>query len=140
LRRSVRQRHPDGHPRHQGARRGANTIVIPGPIYDVIRQSADVIAFIAGAINPSAHCRRGQSAKGLRPKRHHARLVPDGYVNQSDTGFPPTVINPIWPDDLRVGRSCKPGALRGGGFGRTFYWDKQGPLFQLYSYRDEVKA
>lgn len=116
-----------------------NTIIIPGPIYDVIRQSADVIAFIAGSINPSAIVDEDNLQKAFARNGITQVLVPDGYVNQSDTGSA-AVINPIFNNTYVTVLSCKPGALRGGGWGRTFYWDKQGPLFQLYSYRDETKA
>lgn len=116
-----------------------NTIVIPGPIYDVIRQSADVIAFIAGAINPSAIVDEDNLQKAFARNGITQVVVPDGYVNQSDSGNA-DVVNPIWSDDYVWVGSCKTGALRNGGWGRTLFWDKQGPLFQLYSYRDEVKA
>jgi hypothetical protein len=117
----------------------ANTIMIPGPIYDVIRQSADVIAFIAGAINPSAIVDEDNLQKAFARNGITQVVVPDGYVNQSDTGNA-DVINPIWNDNYVWIGACKPGALRTGGMGRTFYWDKQGPLFQLFSYRDEPKG
>lgn len=116
-----------------------NTIMIPGTIYDVIRQSADVIAFIAGAINPSAIVDEDNLQKAFARNGITQVIVPDGYVNQSDTGNA-DVINPIWSNDYVWVGSVKNGALRGGGWGRTFYWDKEGPLFQLYSYRDEPKA
>lgn len=116
-----------------------NTIVIPGPIYDVIRQSADVRTFIAGTINPAAIVDEDNLQKAFARNGITQVLVPDGYVNQSDSESA-TVINPIWSTTYVWVGSCKNGALRGGGFGRTFFWDKEGPLFQLYSYRDEVKA
>jgi hypothetical protein len=116
-----------------------NTIVCPGPLYDVIRQSADVRTFIAGTINPAAIVDEDNLQKAFARNGITQFLVPDGYVNQSDSNLS-NVINPIWSTSYVWVGACKNGALRGGGVGRTFYWDKQGPLFQLYSYRDEVKA
>lgn len=116
-----------------------NTIIVPGLLYDVIRQSTDVRSFIAGTINPGAIVDEDNLQKAFARNGITLFLVPDGYVNQSDTGKD-DVINPIWNNDyVWVGR-IQSGALRSGGWGRTFYWDKQGPLFQLFSYRDEVKA
>ncbi len=116
-----------------------NTLVIPGTIYDVIRQSADVKSFIAGAINPGAIVDEDNLQKAFARNGITDVIVPDGYVNQSDSGNS-DVINPIWSNDYVWVGSVKKGALRGGGWGRTFYWDKQGPLFQLFSYRDEPKS
>lgn len=116
-----------------------NTIVIPGTIYDVVRQSADLRTFIAGTINPAAIVDEDNIQKAFARNGITQVVVPDGYVNQSDS-LAADLINPIWNNDYVWVGSCKSGALRTGGFGRTFYWDKQGPLFQLYSYRDEVKA
>lgn len=116
-----------------------NTIIVPGTIYDVIRQSTDVKSFIAGAINPGAIVDEDNLQKAFARNGITTFLVPDGYVNQSDTGKD-DVINPIWNNDFVWIGNVKTGALRAGGWGRTFYWDKQGPLFQLFSYRDEVKA
>lgn len=116
-----------------------NTIVIPGTIYDVVRQSADLRTFIAGTINPAAIVDEDNIQKAFARNGITQVLVPDGYVNQSDSQLS-DLINPIWNNDYVWVGSAKSGALRGGGVGRTFYWDKQGPLFQLYSYRDETKA
>lgn len=117
----------------------ANTIVIPGPIYDIIRQSANVISFIAGAINPAAIVDEDNLQKAFARNGITSVVVPDAYVNQSEANSS-AVINPIWATTYVAVLSCKKGALRTGGWGRTFYWDKQGPLFQLYSYRDETKS
>ena len=116
-----------------------NTIVIPGTIYDVIRQSADVKSFIAGAINPGSIVDEDNLQKAFARNGITEVIVPDGYVNQSDSNNS-DVINPIWNNDYVWVGAVKKGALRGGGWGRTFYWDKQGPLFQLFSYRDEPKS
>lgn len=116
-----------------------NTIIIPGPVYDVIRQSADVIAFIAGAINPSAIVDEDNLQKAFARNGITKVLVPDAYVNQSDA-LAADVINPIWANTYVFVGNVAAGALRGGGIGRTFFWDKEGPLFQLYSYRDEPKS
>jgi hypothetical protein len=116
-----------------------NTVIIPGTIYDVIRQAADVKAFVAGTLAPGANVDEGTLQRALADKGITSVVIPDGYVNQSDTGND-DVINPIWNNDYVWVGNVKTGALRAGGWGRTFYWDKQGPLFQLFSYRDETKA
>jgi hypothetical protein len=116
-----------------------NTIVIPGTIYDVVRQSTDLRTFIAGTINPAAIVDEDNIQKAFARNGIPHVLVPDGYLNQRDSESS-AEINPIWNNDYVWVGACKDGALRGGGWGRTFYWDKQGPLFQLYTYRDEVKA
>lgn len=117
----------------------ANTIVIPGPVYDIIRQSADVISFIAGSINPAAIVDEDNLQKAFARNGITQVIVPDAYVNQSQAGAS-DLINPIWANTYVAVIACKKGALRTGGWGRTFFWDKQGPLFQLYSYRDETKS
>lgn len=116
-----------------------NTIVIPGLLYDVIRQAADVKAFVAGTLAPGKEVDENTIQRAFADKGITSCVVPDGYVNQSDSGNA-DVINPIWSNDYVWVGNVKSGALRGGGWGRTFYWDKEGPLFQLFSYRDEPKA
>lgn len=116
-----------------------NTIIIPGPVYDVIRQSANLIAFIAGQINPGAIVDEDNIQKAFARNGIKTVLVPDAYVNQSDE-LKDDVINPIWPTTYIFVGNINGGALRAGGVGRTFFWDKEGPLFQLFSYRDEPKA
>lgn len=117
----------------------ANTLIIPGPVWDVIRQSTDVKSFIAGSINPSAIVNQDNMQKAFERNGITQVLVPDAYVNQSEPLANDT-INAIWAKTYVAVLTCKAGALRGGGWGRTFFWDKQGPLFQLYSYRDEKVA
>lgn len=117
----------------------ANTVVIPGPVWDRISLSTQMIQFVAGSVNPAAIVTPGDLAAKLKVHGITDVLVPDGYVNQSD-GLSAAVINQIWPNTYVAVVSATPGALRNGGIGRTFFWDKQGPLFQLFSYRDEVKA
>ena len=116
-----------------------NTVVIPGPVWDRISLCNQMIQFVAGTVNPAAVVTAVDLQKKLAVHGIEQVLVPDCYVNQSDS-LSSAVINAVWPNTYVAVISAKPGALRGGGVGRTFYWDKQGPLFQLFSYRDEVKA
>lgn len=116
-----------------------NTIVIPGTVWDVISLSTQMISYVAGSVNPAAVVTADDLQKKLAVHGITRVLVPDAYVNQSDS-LASDLINPIWSTTYIFVGSVQSGALRAGGVGRTFYWDKQGPLFQLFSYRDEVKA
>lgn len=116
-----------------------DTIVIPGTVWDRISLSTQMIQFVAGTVNPAAIVTADDLQKKLAVHGITKVLAPDAYVNQSDS-LASDVINPIWSTTYLFVGSTKNGALRTGGVGRTFYWDKQGPLFQLFSYRDEVKA
>ena len=115
-----------------------NTFVIPGTIYDRIRQSADMKSFVAGSVNPGAivtpdTIQAAFSSMGIQ-KVH----VSDAYVNQSQDGTTNS-INPIFPLTYIFVGAAKDGALQTGGVGRTFYWEKEGPLMNISSYRDEDK-
>lgn len=115
-----------------------NTIMIPGPVYDRIRVAALVKSFIAGANQPGAIVAANTIQRAFAENGITQVLIGDGYVNQSDLGEN-TVINPIWPNTYIFVGSCRSGELRAGGIGRTMFWDKEGPLFNISSYRDEPK-
>ena len=59
-------------------------------------------------------------------------------VNESDEGNS-DVIDAIWPNTYLLVCSAQPGELKSGGIGRTFFWEKEGPLFNIQSYRDETR-
>lgn len=115
-----------------------NTILIPGPVLDRIQLSAQVIAFVAGSVNPGAIINASTLQLALASHGIKQVLIGDGYVNQSDS-LTANSINQIWPNTYIFVGNCQPGALRSGGVGRTFYWEKQGPLLNISSYRDEPK-
>lgn len=115
-----------------------NTILIPGPVLDRIQLSAQVIAFVAGSVNPGAIINASTLQLSLASHGIKQVLIGDGYVNQSDS-LTANSINQIWPNTYIFVGNCQPGALRSGGVGRTFFWEKQGPLLNISSYRDEPK-
>jgi hypothetical protein len=115
-----------------------NTVLFPGTIYDRVRQSADMKSFVAGSINPGARVTQSTIQAALADQGIEQVLVADAYVNQSQS-TKNNSINPVFPlTHIFVG-CCKPGQLQVGGVGRTFYWEKEGPLLNVSSYRDETK-
>lgn len=115
-----------------------NTIAFSGTIYDLIRRSADMKAFIAGTINPGAIVTQGNIQKAFAENGITQVLIGDGYVNQSQSGKTNS-INAIWNNTYVFVGSSKTGQLEAGGVGRTFYWEKEGPLMNVSSYRDESR-
>jgi hypothetical protein len=115
-----------------------NTIAIPGTVYDRIRQSTSMKSFIAGSINPGAIVNSNTMQKAFEDMGIKQVLILDSYVNNSDAGNA-DLIEPIWPNTYIFVGSVIPGALRAGGIGRTFFWEKEGPLFNVTSYRDETR-
>ena len=116
----------------------ANTVVIPGPVWDRIRLSTDMVGFVTGTVNPGAKVTPNTLQLALAAHGVEQVLIPDCYVNQSEVNSN-AVINLIWSNTYVFVGSCKTGELRTGGVGRTFYWEKEGPLFNISSYRDEPK-
>ncbi len=115
-----------------------NTIMYPGPVWDRVRVSAEMVSFIVGAVNAGAKVTPESLAAALGANGIKQVLIGDGYVNQSDS-LTANSINQIWPNTYVFVGNCQTGALRGGGIGRTFYWEKMGPLLNIMSYRDEPK-
>lgn len=116
----------------------ANTIAIPGPVYDRLRQSTILKAWIAGSINPGDSVSPDAITASFKSMGITQTIILDSYVNQSDTGNA-DVINPVWPNTYVFVGAVQSGALRSGGVGRTFFWEKEGPLFNITSYRDETR-
>jgi hypothetical protein len=113
-----------------------NTIVIPGLVYDRIRLSADMKSFIAGSVNAGALVTPETLQAAFASMGVKQVLIGDAYVNQSEQELN-TAVNPIWGTSYFFVGACSPGQLRAGGVGRTFYWEKEGPLFNIQTYRDE---
>jgi hypothetical protein len=115
-----------------------NTILFPGTIYDRVRQSTKMQAFVAGSVNPGAIVTQDTIQAAFKSMGITQVLIAEAYVNQSQDGTNNS-INPIYPlTDIFVGNSTS-GALQTGGVGRTFYWEKEGALLNISSYRDEPK-
>ena len=115
-----------------------NTIVFPGVIYDRVRASADMKSWIAGSVNPGARVSYDTIQSSFASMGITQVLISEAYVNQSQDGTTNS-INPIVPLSYIFVGNCQPGELRTGGVGRTFYWDKEGPIMNISSYRDEPK-
>lgn len=113
-----------------------NTLVFPGPVYDRVRVSADMKSFVAGSVNPGARVTQDTITMAFESHGITQTLVADAYVNQSEPKKA-DMINLIWPTTYLGVFSCKEGQLLTGGIGRTFFWEKEGPLFNIQSYRDE---
>ncbi len=113
-----------------------NVVNLTGQVYDRIRQATLVQNFIAGSVNPGAIVTPETIQAALSSMGIQKVLVPDSYVNQSQA-TKTNSINPIWPTTYVFVGACKDGQLQAGGVGRTFYWEKEGPLLNIQSYRDE---
>lgn len=124
--------------RVKGRGERANTIVIPGDIYDRIRMSTDMKSWIAGSINPGARVSEETIQASFASKGIDNVLIADAFVNQSQDGKS-DVINPIWPLSYIWVGTVASGSLEVGGAGRTFFWEKEGPLMNVTTYRDEPK-
>jgi hypothetical protein len=124
--------------RVKGLGERANTLVFPGPVFDRIRITPDMKSFVAGSVNPGARVTAGTIQMAFEPHGIKSVLIADGYVNQSEPGKN-DVINLMWPTTEVGVFSCMEGQLLAGGIGRTFWWEKEGPLFNIQSYRDEPR-
>jgi hypothetical protein len=116
----------------------ANTIVLSGTVYDRIRRATLVQAFIAGANQPGSIVNANTLQRAFAEHGIQKVLIADSYVNQSAPGVS-DVINPIWSNTYVWVGNVQKGDLRVGGVGRTFFWEKEGPLYSMFSYRDEPK-
>ncbi len=115
-----------------------NTIQISGKIFDVLRLCAEMVSFVAGSVNPGAKVTVNTIQLAFAAHGIEQVLVGDGFVNQSEPNTANS-INQIWPNTYAFVGNCQTGELRAGGVGRTFYWEKEGPIFNASSYRDEPK-
>ena len=115
-----------------------DTIVIPGLVWDVIRLGTLVQNFIAGANQPGAVVSPNTIQRAFEEYGIKKVYVADAYVNQS-VANDNSIINPIWPKTYVFIGKCSPGALKAGGVGRTWFWEKEGPFMNVMTYRDEPK-
>lgn len=115
-----------------------DTIVASGPLYDRLRFATKVQSYIAGSINPGAIVTADTIAASLASMGIKNFWVSDSYVNLSQE-LTTNDIEPIFPMSYIFVGKVGTGALSTGGFGRTFYWDKEGPIINVSSYRDEPK-
>lgn len=116
----------------------ANTIIIPGVVWDIVRLGTLVQAFIAGANQPGAVVSDMTLQVAFLPYGIKKVYIADSYVNQSINNDD-TILNPIWPKTYVWVGNAQPGQLQAGGVGRTFFWEKEGPFMNVSSYRDEPK-
>lgn len=115
-----------------------DTLVIPQSIFRVLRRSALLKAYLVGSLNPGVEVSATTLQRAFSELGIQNVIIPVGLVNQSDTGLS-NVINQIWDDAYVWVGKIGSGGLRGGGALRTAFWDKAGPLFQVSTYREEVK-
>lgn len=113
-----------------------NTIAIPGPVFDRVRLSTLMIAYVAGSVNPGASVTAANIQKAFADFGIKQVLVMDAYVNNSD-GNNSDLVEAIWPNTEVFVGNIQGGELKAGGIGRTFFWDKEGPLFNIQTYRAE---
>jgi hypothetical protein len=115
-----------------------DTIVIPGSIFTVARQSTLLLNFLVGTNGAGVAVTSNSLQSAFSEFGITNVVIPTAYVNQSDSDSS-AVINPIWGDDYIWVGKVGAGGLRGGGALRTAYWDKAGSLFNVSTYREEVK-
>lgn len=115
-----------------------NTIHIPGSVFDRVRNATKVQAFIAGANQPGSTVNANTIQRAFAENGITQVLIGDGYVNESEP-LSSATLNAIWPNTYVFVGNCQTGELRAGGVGRTMFWEKEGPLFNISSYRDEPK-
>ena len=97
----------------------ANTIVIPGTVWDRLRVCTETVSFVAGTVNPGAKVSVNTLQLALAAHGIEQIYVADSYVNQSQA-TKNNSINLIWPVTYIFVGACKTGQLRTGGVGRTF--------------------
>lgn len=117
----------------------ANTIVLSGTVYDRIRRGTLVQAFIAGANQPGAVVNENTLQRAFAENGIKKVIIADSYVNLSAPNKS-DVISAIWGTTYVWIGNCQSGDLKSGGVGRTFYWEKEGPVYSISTYRDENKA
>ena len=115
-----------------------DTIAMSGPEYDIIRTGTLVQNFIAGANQPGAVVNPNTIQRAFEEMGIKKVLIGDAYVNQS-VANDNSIINAIWSKAYAfVGKTAE-GSLQSGGIGRTFFWEKEGPIFNVSSYRAETR-
>jgi hypothetical protein len=114
-----------------------NTVMIPGLVWDRARLTTLLKTYVTGVLNAGSIVTPETLAASLGAYGIEKVLIGDGYVNESEVGSS-AVINPIWPSTYIFVGKVRSGELAAGGIGRTTYWEKEGPLFNVTSYRDET--
>lgn len=115
-----------------------NSVVIPGLVMDWLGQSTLLKEYLVGTQGAGAQVTDDSLQRALARYGITSVIIPDAYVNQSDTNSA-AVINPIWDDDHVFVGKLGGGSLRTGGALATGFYDKAGPLFNVSTYRDETK-
>jgi len=115
-----------------------DTVVIPYSIFTVARQATKVQNFLVGANGAGVQVTGNALQRALTEFGITNVVIPTVYVNRSDSDKA-DVVEQIYPDDYIWVGKVGDGGLRAGGALRTAYWDKAGPLFNVSTYREEVK-
>jgi hypothetical protein len=115
-----------------------NTIILSDTLYDRIRVATLVQAYVAGANQPGAVVDANTIQRAFAENGIKKVYIAASYVNLSAPGAS-DVISAVWSNTYFFVGNVMPGQLRAGGIGRTFFWEKEGPLFNISSYRDEPK-
>jgi hypothetical protein len=116
-----------------------NTIVLNELVYNRIRTATLVREFVAGANQPGAIVSPNTLQRAFAENGIEKVLIGGAYVNYSAKGKNDNII-PCWGSTYVWVGSVKEGQLMNGGAGRTAFWEKEGPLYSMFSYRDEPKA
>lgn len=113
-----------------------DTLVIPQSVFRLMRRSTILKEYLVGSLNPGVSVTMTTLQRAFTELGITNVVIPMGLVNQSDTEKS-DVINQIWGNDFiwvgKIGTGELGGALR------TAFWDVAGPLFQVSTYREEVK-
>lgn len=115
----------------------ADTIVFNDIVWRAIRQSTEMRNFIAGSVNPGAIVTPNTLQSALSSEGIKKVLIGSSYVNFSAPGANDNIL-PAWSSTTAWVGATGTGALASGGVGRVGFWDKEGPMFNIQTYRDET--
>lgn len=124
--------------RVKGRGEAPNTIVLSEPVYNRIRTATLVRTFVAGANQPGAIVNPNTIQRAFAENGIDKVLIGGAYVNYSMKGKNDNIV-PCWGNTYVWVGCVKEGQLMNGGAGRTAFWEKEGPLYSMFSYRDEPK-
>lgn len=115
-----------------------NTVVLNNVIYNRIRQASLTKSFVAGSVNPGAIVSPSTLQRAFADEGITQVLIGGSYVNLSAAGQNDNIV-PTWSNASVFVGNVAEGQLISGGVGRTFFWEKEGPIFNIQTYREEPK-
>lgn len=115
-----------------------NTIVLNEQVYNRIRTATLTQSFVAGAVNPGAIVTPSTLQRAFADMGIKQVLLGGSYVNFSASGKNDNIL-PAWNSTYVFVGNCAEGQLIAGGVGRTFFWEKEGPIFNIQTYREEPR-